>query len=108
MSTLIPTRGRVYLIAGDEEIGPKPFLVVSNNARNQRLDGFLAVRLTTSPKPDLASIIVLDPADRPLVGRVLCDDLHTIFRDEIVKDMGGLTPHTLQRVGVGLRAALAL
>lgn len=108
VSTSTPSRGHVYLIADDEEIGPKPFLVVSNNARNQRLDNFLAVRLTASVKPELATIVELDSADRPLVGRVLCDDLHTLFRDEILKEMGGLSSHTLLRVNAGLCAALTL
>ncbi len=49
--------------------GDKPFLVVSNNARNAKLDDCLAVRVTTSHTPDLASIVELTAAD-PLVGRV--------------------------------------
>jgi mRNA interferase MazF len=34
----------------------KPYLVVSNNARNRALDSFLAVPITTTDKPNLDSI----------------------------------------------------
>lgn len=107
MSNRIPARGRVYLIDLGE-VGHKPFLVVSNNGRNMRMQSFLAVRVTTSEKPPLDSIVRLDRADQPLVGSVLCDELHTFYRDEIVKEWGALSPTTLVRVNTGLRAALAL
>ncbi len=87
--------------------GRKPWLVVSNNARNRALSDCLAVRVTTSPKPELASIVVLSPAD-PLVGRVLCDDIALLYREDLEEDRGALSPGTMMRVAAGLRAALAL
>lgn len=106
MAEIIPVRGCVYRAKiGDE---PKPWLVVSNNARNKRLDSVLAVRITTSAKPEIPSIVVLDPADEPLVGRVLCDDLTVLFRDEIMQQLGALSRTTMAKVNDGLRAALAL
>lgn len=69
-------RGRIYgALPGDL---PEIFyLAVSNNARNRALDSFLAVRLTTSPKPSLDTIVELDSGDAPWTGRILCDDLVT-------------------------------
>ncbi len=99
------TRGRVYYADFGE--GDKPFLVVSNNGRNSRLDSALAVRITTSRKPELPSIVELSPQD-PLVGRVLCDDIGPLYPEEIKRDGGALTAQTMMRVSAGLRSALAL
>ncbi|MER5915400.1 type II toxin-antitoxin system PemK/MazF family toxin [Streptomyces sp. NPDC001982] len=105
MPELVPVRGRIYM--GDVGNGRKPWLVVSNNARNTRLGDCLAARITTSPKPDLPSIVELSAAD-PLVGRVLCDDIVNLYRDELHEDRGVLTPQTMLKVAQGLRAALAI
>jgi len=100
-------RGRVYLVdIGLDE--PKRLLIVSNNRRNNALGSALAVRLTTSTKPSLPSIVELAPADHPLVGRIVCDDILEIWPDESRKDLGAASATTMQRVGVGLAAALGL
>jgi mRNA interferase MazF len=105
-STITPVRGLVY--RADLGYGLKPFLVVSNNARNQRLPSCLAVRITTTPKPELPSIVKLGAADHPLVGSVLCDDIVVLYTDEIAERVGALSPRTMMQVAAGLRAALAL
>jgi mRNA interferase MazF len=101
------TRGQVYwaTIEGRR----KPWLVVSNNPRNRALGSCLAVRLSTSAKPSLASIVELHDADRPLTGRVLCDDIAVLYPDEDgFEYLSALTPATMRRVDDGLRVALAL
>jgi mRNA interferase MazF len=102
---IVPVRGRVYL--ADLGHGAKPFLVVSNNARNTKLGDCLGVRITTSPKPDIASIVPLSAAD-PLGGRVLCDDITPLYRDELKGDIGALSTATMAQVAVGLRFGLAI
>jgi len=98
-------RGRVYY--ADLGHGDKPWLVVSNNRRNAQLDSALVVRVTTSVKPPLPSIIELDASD-PLVGRVLCDDVNVIYTDEAKRDAGALSQRTMVRVADGLRSVFAL
>ncbi|MCS0636287.1 type II toxin-antitoxin system PemK/MazF family toxin [Streptomyces sp. LP05-1] len=105
MTDIVPVRGRVY--RADLGSGLKPWLVVSNNARNRALHDVLVVRVTTSPKPSLASIVELGPDD-PLVGRILCDDLGPLYRDEIKADLGALSAPTMMRVASALRHVLAL
>lgn len=100
-------RGRIYAAQLDD-LPEKYYLAVSNNARNRALQSFLAVRLTTSPKPALDTIVELDTADAPWNGRILCDDLVTIYRDEVARDLGGLRRATMDRVDQALRHALAL
>jgi mRNA interferase MazF len=99
------TRGRVYY--ADLGAGDKPYLVVSNNGRNQRLGSALGARITASAKPQLDSIVQLSAQD-PLVGRVLCDDINVLYADEVKRDGGALSLATMVRVAAGLKAALAI
>lgn len=105
MTDPVPVRGRVYM--ADVGAGRKPWLIVSNNRRNSRLRDCLAARITTSAKPALPTIIELTSAD-PLVGRVVCDDVQTLYRDELAEDRGALSRETMARVAAGLRAAMSL
>ncbi|GHF97382.1 type II toxin-antitoxin system PemK/MazF family toxin [Streptomyces filamentosus] len=105
MTEIVPVRGRLY--RADLGFGLKPWLVVSNNARNQKLDECLVVRITTSDKPDIASIVKLGPND-PVVGRILCDDLGPMYRDDIKADLGALSAQTMTQVATALRHVLAI
>jgi mRNA interferase MazF len=102
-----PLRGRVYAATIDEKIGRKYYLVISNNQRNRQLGSVLGVRLATTPMPEIDTIIECGDGD-PVAGRILCDDIVEIFRDEIARDLGAVTPATMRRVDDGLRAALSL
>jgi mRNA interferase MazF len=104
---IIPARGRVYMADLGEGFGDKPFVIVSNNARNTKLDDCLAARITTSPKPEIPSVVDLSRED-PLVGRVLCDDIVKLYRDELKRDVGALSAQTMARVRAGLCHALAI
>jgi mRNA interferase MazF len=103
-----PLRGQVFY--ADLGNGDKPFIVVSNNRRNQKFEDFLVARITTTEAqkiPDVASVVELSPAD-PLVGRVRCDDIVLMYRDEIKREAGALTAATMMRIAEGLRHALAI
>ncbi|NDU76044.1 type II toxin-antitoxin system PemK/MazF family toxin [Actinomadura sp. DSM 109109] len=102
--TVIPVRGRIY--HADLGFGLKPWLVVSNNARNRAIGDCLVARITTTHR-DLPSWAALRPGD-PLVGYVNCDDLGPLYQDQIVADLGALSAHTMMEVGRALRHALAL
>lgn len=99
-------RGRVYR-AHLSHIGEdKYFLVVSNNRRNRAFDQVLAVRLTTTkPRGTRPATVELGPAE-VMTGWASCDDIETIYDDEIRADMGAVTAQTMRRVEAGLRAAL--
>lgn len=103
---LVPLRGQVIRAhIGLNE--PKLFVVVSNNIRNEKLDSVLCVRLTTTRKPDIPSVVQLPPT-KSLTGWVVCDDITEIFKDEIVAIVTALPPHTMRAIGLGLAAALGL
>jgi mRNA interferase MazF len=100
-------RGRVYAATLAHLVGEKYFVVVSNNVRNAHLEQVLAVRVTTTMKPELPSIVVLPPGE-VVAGRVICDDIIELYPDEVQRDLGALSPPTMARVGDGLRAALGI
>ena len=99
-------RGQVYRakLGGAE---PKYYLIVSNNRRNRQLDDVLVVRLTTTEKPSIPSIVELGPPD-PFVGRACCDDITWMAEDEVQEYLGALSPATMRRIDAGLIAALGI
>ena len=103
-----PLRGQVVWAEIPGTGGRKPWLVVSNNQRNRKLDDVLAARITTTPKPTYLTSVVELSAEDQLAGRVLCDDIYPLYKDEITGLAGSLTPATMSRVNDGLMAALGL
>ena len=102
----VPQRGQVFRV--DLGHGPKPWLVVSNNARNRNLDSVLAARITTTRRHvAIPTVVPLAPAD-PLTGSVLCDDLVQLYRNELTAPLGALSPRTITAVSAGLRVALGI
>ena len=103
-----PLRGKVYHVDLGEPVGRKPFVVVSNNIRNGKLDTVLAVRLTTIGRhAHLPTIMPLSSADR-LTGYALCDEIRRVERVRL-RDAGtALSPQTMRAIGQGLRVALGL
>ncbi|MET1005868.1 MAG: type II toxin-antitoxin system PemK/MazF family toxin [Propionibacteriaceae bacterium] len=86
--------------------GPKPWVVLSNNARNRNLETVLAARITTTGKnSSLPTVVPLSSGD-PLVGFVLVDDLVQLYRDELAVALGSLSPATMSSISAALRIAL--
>jgi mRNA interferase MazF len=100
-------RGRVYAATLQSISAEKYFLVVSNDVRNRQLRTALVVRLTTSPKPSLDSIVVL-PAGEAFAGSVGCDDILELYEDEVTRQLGALSRAAMSRVDSGLASALDL
>lgn len=64
----------------------------------------LAVRLTTTPKPDLPSIVA-SGAGEPFVGSVVCDDIVELWTHEVRRDMGANAAHVAcHRGAAGMRS----
>jgi mRNA interferase MazF len=101
-------RGRVYR-AHLTHIGEdKYFLVVSNNRRNRAFGQVLAVRLTTTkPRDSRPAMVELGPGE-VMTGWVSCDDIETVYDDEVRADMGAVTAQAMRRVEDGLLAALGM
>lgn len=101
-------RGRVYAAELPHIEGQKYYLVVSNNRRNGAFDQVLAVRLTTTPPRSPRPAVVQLGNSEVFTGWVCCDDIETIWADEVRRELGALSPRAMARVEDGLRAALDL
>jgi len=101
-------RGRIYR-AHLAHIGEdKFFLVVSNNRRNQAFEQVLAARLTTTPpRAERPAMVPLGPGE-VMAGWISCDDIETVYDDEVRADVGAITAPAMRRVEAGLRAALGM
>ena len=101
-----PLRGQVFQV--DLGHGRKPWLIVSNNARNRNLESVLAARITTIRKHAAFPTVVPLTAADPLKGFVLCDDIVQLYGDELATPAGALSPPTIAAVSAALRIALGL
>ena len=101
-------RGRIYR-AHLSHIGEDKFyLVVSNNRRNRAFEQVLAARLTTTPPQVTRPAMVPLGQGEVMTGWVSCDDIETIYDDEVRADVGAVTAPAMSRVEVGLRAAIGI
>ena len=99
-----PQRGQVYRC--DLGYGLKPWLVVSNNARNRLLSDIVAIRLTTTAR-DLPTWVKLSAAD-PLTGYANADCIEQLGKDELGEYLGALSPTTMRAINQALAIALAI
>lgn len=99
-------RGRVYRARLSHIGEDKYFLVVSNDRRNRAFEQVLAVRLTTTKPRDPRPAMVELGIEDVMACWASCDDIETIYDDEVRADMGAVTAQTMRRVEAGLRAAL--
>lgn len=65
------------------------------------------IRLATSRKPSLASIVEIGPGEA-FTGRACCDDITWMAPDEVQEYLGALSPAAMSRINAGLLAALGL
>jgi mRNA interferase MazF len=101
-------RGQVHR-ASLTSAGPKPYVVVSNNVRNRKLDSVLAVPITTTDKTGIPTAVPLVAAD-PLVGFALADDIVEIFHEELASGtyLGALSAGTLLTLNTALMHAFGI
>ena len=87
----------------------KPYVTVSNNARNRALESVLMVRITTTDKSRIPTAVQLGSGD-PLVGYALADDIVEAWKDELEEGeyLGTLSPRSLLALNEALAQALGL
>ena len=83
------------------------YLVVSSNSRNRALRTCLVVRITSTDKPDIPSIVRI-PNGECVTGRVLCDDVEDMWPEDARTKLGAFTPSTMQMVNAAIAVALGL
>lgn len=101
-------RGQVWLAQVVEDIGPKLFVIVSENHRNSRLDTAIGVRITSTNKyTELPTTIALPPQER-VNGWVRCSDITELWDEDLARDapITTLSPNTMRSLEPGLASAL--
>jgi mRNA interferase MazF len=102
------SRGSVWECEFEEGGAPKPAVIVSANGRNHsRWPVVHVLRVTTAPKDPRPTVIPL-PHGECVTGSVLCDELYPVYKDELGKQLGALSPRIMREVDNGLRAMLGL
>lgn len=101
-------RGQIHRVKLGR-LEPKPYVIVSNNARNRVLDSVLAVRITTTDRSRIPTSVELGQDD-PLVGYALADDIIEVYKDELESGeyLGSLCPKSLLGLNDALGQALGL
>ncbi|MGB9222034.1 type II toxin-antitoxin system PemK/MazF family toxin [Mycobacterium sp.] len=99
-----PLRGQVFRC--DLGYGAKPWLIVSNNARNRHTADVLAVRLTTTRRT-LPTWVAMAASD-PLSGYANADNIETLGKDELGDCLGAVSPATMSKINTALTTALGL
>jgi mRNA-degrading endonuclease toxin of MazEF toxin-antitoxin module len=89
--------------------GDKPHVVVSNNRMNEAVS-YPWVHViwmgTNVTRVRFAEHVLLEAADRPLVGFVDCSTLRRVPKTVLSRRFGALSPGTMRRVEDGVRVAL--
>jgi hypothetical protein len=71
------------------------------------LKHILPARLTTAPPRDEPDAGALAPGE-VMTGWVSCDDIETVYDDEVRVDVGAIMASAMRRVEAGLRAAFGM
>jgi len=102
-------RGTVWGLCCLDTDEPKPVVIVSNDGRNRSRFGWVdAVRITSRPKRPLPTIVDLSPADAPLSGRAMVDEVELIHKGDLEDRRGTLSPGTMRAIDNALRRVFSL
>lgn len=103
------TRGTVWGFRYLDTDEPKPVVIVSDDGRNRsRFEWVHAVRITSRPKRPLPTIVDLSPADAPVTGRAMVDEVELIPKGDLEERRGTLSPATMRAIDDALRHVFAL
>lgn len=105
-------RGQVYYVRsnnkeeGSEQKGNRPAVIVSNNKNNDNSTTVEVVYMTTQPKNDLPTHVLIRSALRP--STVLCEQVFTVSTDRIGEWIGELTDEEEKNLNIALAISLGI
>jgi mRNA interferase MazF len=102
-------RGEVYWATLPPPVGPRPVLIVQNNAGNRSSPNTIVAHLSTSPPP--VEYPFLAALDNRVLGEpswAHCETLNTIPQALLQDKCGSLTPKEMDQVTEALKRSLAL
>lgn len=105
-------RGQIYYVRsnnreeGSEQKGNRPAVIVSNNKNNDNSTTVEVVYMTTQPKNDLPTHVLIRSALRP--STVLCEQVFTVSTDRIGEWIGELTDEEEKNLNIALAISLGI
>lgn len=105
-------RGEIYYIQsygneiGSEQKAGRPGIIVSNDKGNQSSNTAEVVYLTTQPKHDLPTHVVIRATGKESIA--LCEQVHTVAVERIGDYCGECSKNEMQSVDIALLVSLDL
>ncbi len=105
-------RGEIYYIqsygneCGSEQRAGRPAIIVSNDKGNQSSSTVEVVYLTTQPKHDLPTHVVVRATGKESIA--LCEQVHTVAVERIGDYCGECSKNEMQHIDIALLVSLAL
>lgn len=105
-------RGDIYYIArtyqenGSEQRANRPAVIVSNNKNNENSGAIEIVYMTTKPKKDLPTHVLIHSVCRPSI--VLCEQIHTVSKARVGEKLGTVTDQEMAAIDSALSISLGL
>lgn len=105
-------RGEIYYIqsygneCGSEQRAGRPAIIVSNDRGNQSSSTVEVVYLTTQPKHDLPTHVVIRATGKESIA--LCEQVHTVAVERIGDYCGECSKNEMQHIDIALLVSLAL
>lgn len=105
-------RGEIYYIqsygseCGSEQRAGRPAIIVSNDKGNQSSSTVEVVYLTTQPKHDLPTHVVIRATGKESIA--LCEQVTTVSLERVGDFCGECTKTEMQHIDIALMVSLAL
>lgn len=105
-------RGNIYFIAsnyteqGVEQKANRPAVIVSNNIGNEHAECVEVVYMTTQPKGDLPTHVLIRSSLKP--STLLCEQVTTVSKERVGAWIGTLTDQELQQMDTALAISLGI
>lgn len=109
-----PRRGEIYQVdfgepRGSAQAYERPALVVSNDTNNEHSPTVVVAAITkTLPKRPSSVTVVLPAGILPLDSAILCTQLLTLDKSDLMRHRGDLDQEKMRAVNAALVKALAL
>ena len=105
-------RGNIYFISsnsteqGVEQRGNRPAVIVSNEKCNEHAEHVEVVYMTTQPKGDLPTHVLIRSSLKP--STLLCEQVTTVSKERVGTWIGTLTDQEIQQMDTALAISLGI
>lgn len=105
-------RGEIFYIArggatsGSEQFADRPAVVVSNDENNKHSGVIEVVYLTTAPKTDLPTHVIIRSTGR--TSTVLCEQVTSVSVDRVNNYIGQVSEQEMKNIEIALMISLAI